>query len=145
VTLFMDASVIVAIIQREPGHEALIGRLEDDGGPFIVSPVARMESALSLARRMAEARGANTSATPEMVATARALVDQFIADIEAREMAVDAEAGALALDAAQTYGKIVSHPAALNMGDCLAYGCAKAAGVRIAYKGEDFGHTDIGW
>ena len=43
------------------------------------------------------------------------------------------------------YGKIMNHPAKLNMGDCFTYACARAYRTRIAYKGDDFSYTDLGW
>ena len=30
-----------------------------------------------------------------------------------------------------------------NMGDCFAYACARALGVPLLYKGDDFAQTDI--
>lgn len=48
---------------------------------------------------------------------------------------------ALALDAYTRYGR--GTPAALNMGDCFAYGCARAHGARLLYKGDDFARTDL--
>ena len=48
----------------------------------------------------------------------------------------------LATWAYKTYGR-GRHPAALNMGDCFAYACAKAAGARLLYKGGDFALTDL--
>ncbi len=35
------------------------------------------------------------------------------------------------------------HPAALNMGDCFAYACAKANNAKLLFKGDDFSKTDI--
>lgn len=55
--LFIDASVIVAILAEEEDAPSLIDRLEQDGGPYYVSPVVRMEATLSLTRRLAEAAG----------------------------------------------------------------------------------------
>jgi ribonuclease VapC len=140
--LFIDASVAVAIITRGNDADALMEQLERQGGPFYVSAVMRLEATLSIARRLA---GSDTLATPDMVATARRLVEQFIADLEAREVDVTGDIGAKALDAAQQFGKIVNHPARLNLGDCLTYACAAASKSRIAYKGDDFVHTDLGW
>ena len=31
----------------------------------------------------------------------------------------------------------------LNRADCLSYACAKAAGARLLFKGEDFAKTDV--
>jgi uncharacterized protein with PIN domain len=40
------------------------------------------------------------------------------------------------------YGK-GRHPAALNMGDCYAYACARANRAKLLFKGKDFTKTDI--
>lgn len=140
--LFIDASVAVAIITREDDAAALMERLDRQGGPFYVSAVMRLEATLSIARRLA---GRDNPATPDMVATARSLVEQFITDLEAREVPVSGEIGAKAVDAAQHFGKIVNHAARLNLGDCLSYACAAASQSKVAYKGDDFVHTDLGW
>ncbi|QEE47074.1 type II toxin-antitoxin system VapC family toxin [Rhizobium sp. WL3] len=140
--LFIDASVAVAIITREDDAFALMAQLEREGGPFYVSAIMRLKATLSVARRLA---GRDNPATAEMFARARSLVGQFIADLEAREIDVSGDVGAQALDAAQRFGKIVNHPARLNLGDCFSYACASASKSRIAYKGDDFVHTDLGW
>jgi ribonuclease VapC len=31
------------------------------------------------------------------------------------------------------------------MGDCFTYACARAYRTKIAYKGNDFTETDLGW
>lgn len=141
--LFVDASVVVAILAQEPDSAEQMDRLEQDGGPFFVSAIVRMEATLSLTRRLAEAMGKDTPATPEMFEKARRLVDQFAVDLAARETMISGDVGNKALDAAQRYGKIVNHPAKLNMGDCFAYACAKAYRLRLAYKGDDFTETDL--
>jgi ribonuclease VapC len=48
----------------------------------------------------------------------------------------------LAAEADADFGK-GRHPAALNMGDCFAYACAKANDAALMFKGEDFSKTDI--
>ena len=48
----------------------------------------------------------------------------------------------LAVDAYAHYGR-GRHPAALNMGDCYAYACAKANRAKLLFKGEDFIKADI--
>jgi uncharacterized protein with PIN domain len=40
------------------------------------------------------------------------------------------------------YGKGL-HPARLNFADCFAYALAKARGVPLLFKGDDFAWTDI--
>ena len=49
---------------------------------------------------------------------------------------------AAARDAFDRYGK-GRHKAALNFGDCLVYGFAKAEGLPLLFKGNDFAQTDI--
>jgi ribonuclease VapC len=140
--LFIDASVAVAIITTEHDGPALMDRLEREGGPFYVSAVMRLEATLSVARRLA---GKDNPTTPEMLATARSLVEQFIVDLEAREVPVSGDIGTKAVEAAQQFGKIINHAAKLNLGDCFSYACARAYRTKVAYKGDDFVHTDIGW
>lgn len=41
------------------------------------------------------------------------------------------------------FGKVSSHPAALNFGDCFAYALARATGEPLLFKGEDFIRTDV--
>ncbi|WP_457661933.1 type II toxin-antitoxin system VapC family toxin [Sinorhizobium medicae] len=143
--LFIDASVIVAVLAGEEDAPTLIDRLEQDGGPYYVSAVVRMEATLSLTRRLAEASGRDRPATSEMMEKARRLVEQFISDLDCKEAMISGDVGAKALDAAQQFGKIMNHPAKLNMGDCFTYACARAYRTRIAYKGDDFTYTDLGW
>ncbi len=53
------------------------------------------------------------------------------------------EIGRAALEAFERYGKGRDHPGQLNMGDCFAYACARALGVPVLYKGDDFARTDL--
>ena len=48
----------------------------------------------------------------------------------------------IAADAYAHFGK-GRHPAALNMGDCFAYACAKANKAKLLFNGNDFSKTDI--
>ena len=53
------------------------------------------------------------------------------------------EAYELAAAAFDRYGRGRGHPAQLNFGDCMAYAVAKAHGVPLLYKGDDFARTDV--
>jgi len=55
----------------------------------------------------------------------------------------DANAARFAVKAFADCGKGRGHPAQLNLADCLSYGCAKAQGVPLLYKGDDFARTDL--
>jgi ribonuclease VapC len=142
--MFIDASVIVAILKPEEDADDQMRRLDDAGGPFYVSPLVRMEASLSLARaKVEEASGKDKRPTPEMVKGAGAAVDELIRALAAEDIAISPEIGVAARETAVRYGKIVGHKAKLNLGDCFTYACAASIGQRIAYKGEDFIHTDM--
>ncbi|MBU1314851.1 MAG: type II toxin-antitoxin system VapC family toxin [Alphaproteobacteria bacterium] len=143
--LFIDASVIVAILADDEDRDQLLDRLAQEEGPFYVSSVVRMEASFALTRRRAEAVGRDKPATADMLQESRHVVDQFLVDLEAKEIMISGDVGSKALDAAQQFGKIVNHPAKLNMGDCFSYACARAYRTKVAYKGNDFSLTDIGW
>lgn len=139
--MFIDASAIVAILAREPGASALIDRIEQAGGPFTVSPLVRFEAAVSLARSRKRARVRRPDA--RTIRRARKLVDDFLDEIGANEVAITSDIGDRALDAAIRYGNAVGHPAGLNFGDSFAYACAKARRVKLLYTGDDFAKTDL--
>jgi len=140
--MFVDASVIVAIINRESGWEELARRLHDDAEP-ILSPLVRYEAVQAIARAAAERVTPNRRPTREIMMEALALVEDFIREIDAAELPVSSEIGTGAIEASMRYGKAVGHPANLNFGDCFAYACAKALDARLLYKGNDFARTDL--
>lgn len=137
--MFIDASVIVAILGREPGYEELEKRLADGQGPFFVSPLVKFEASVALARQKSVKR----KPTAGLMRQAWKAVDAFIEDIAAEEVAISQEIGRLALEANATYGKAIGHVADLNFGDCFAYACAKVLKISLLYKGYDFAHTDL--
>lgn len=139
--MFVDASVIVAILNQEAGWEELVKRLADITGECHVSPLVRFEAVMALARAAAGPTGRKP--TPEVVSQARDLVDGFIVEIAAQDMAISSEMGSIAIDAGMRYGKAVGHPADLNFGDCFAYACAKSLSAKLLYKGNDFSQTDL--
>lgn len=138
-TLFVDASVIVAIIAEEPGFEELEKGLEG-AAKIYVSPMVRLEAVAALTRIYG---GHNSARTPEIFDRARAVVDAFCEVVSAREIAIDSKIGSVALDAMATYGRLAGHAADLNLGDCLAYAAAKTYRLKLAYRGNDFALTDM--
>ncbi|WOS62878.1 type II toxin-antitoxin system VapC family toxin [Sinorhizobium fredii] len=141
--MFVDASALVAIINQGPGWKELAKRLSDVQNACFVSPLVRFEAASAVARAAATAGGASSRPTPDILAVARELVDSLVSELGAKEISISGPIGDKALDAAMTYGKAVGHPADLNFGDCFAYACAKACGVGLIYKGDDFARTDL--
>ncbi|MEF0939199.1 type II toxin-antitoxin system VapC family toxin [Rhizobium sp. BR 362] len=143
--MFIDASVIVAIINQEPGWQELTRRLSDIENACAVSPLVRFEAMLGIARAVVhKRRGPNAKLNPAILLEARKLVDDLIAEIGAREITITDTIGNGAMDAAAMYGKAIGHPADLNFGDWFAYACAKAHGSGLLYKGDDFAQTDLG-
>lgn len=136
--MFVDASVIVAILNEETGWEELADRLT---GAMRISPVAYYEASIAIARAAALIRGVRTTA--DDVADACRLIDNFLAEFGIEEMPISAALGRAAVDAAAHFGKAVGHAADLNMGDCFAYACAKSLGMPLLYKGNDFAKTDL--
>ncbi|KQY14048.1 type II toxin-antitoxin system VapC family toxin [Rhizobium sp. Root482] len=138
--MFLDASVIIAIIAREQGWEEIVKRLETSDGDFVISPVSRFEAVLGLARKYNPGGAAKSKTT---ILVARAAVDEFLSAVTASEIAISPEIGAAALEAAMIYGKAVGHRADLNFGDCFSYACAKTMKIALCYKGDDFALTDL--
>jgi len=130
-SLFVDASALVAMLLDEPEKMAITAAIDDDRD-ILWSPMSCWEavSALRSSGRLstAEARG--------RVEEAAGLLGFRLVPISDAELRI-------ALDAYLTYGKGSGHRASLNMGDCFAYACAKANGARLLYKGNDFIHTDL--
>ena len=129
--MFLDASAIVALIAREPGHEALSARLFA-AARRLTSGLALYEAALAVGRParipIVEAEG-----TVRAFLRAANIVIVSVGDDEARE----------ALSAFARFGKGRGHPARLNLGDCFAYACARTQGVPLLFVGDDFTRTDI--
>ena len=128
--MFLDASALVAIIAGESEGEALAATVRDDDAP-LWSAMSCWETISSLRRSYGWAIE-RARQDVEAVAKAANLALVAIGDHELQA----------ALDAYQHYGK-GRHPAALNMGDCFAYACAKANHAALLYKGNDFAQTDL--
>jgi ribonuclease VapC len=128
--MFLDASALTAILAPEEDGEALADRLAGVEH-CLVSALAIWETTVALAR-----------IRQSPIEVAKTLVDEFLAEIGAEILPIDTAIGAIALDAFARFGK-GRHPAALNMGDCFAYACAKAQGQPLLCKGDDFARTDI--
>ncbi len=129
-TLFVDASALVAIVAGEPGGDIYASRIRDDDDP-LWSAMTEWETVTALCR-----------SHRYQIDVARREVSDFAAARPFRRVTIGDLESALALDAYQTYGK-GRHPAGLNMGDCFAYACAKANDAHLLYKGDDFARTDL--
>jgi ribonuclease VapC len=128
--VFADASAIIAILNAEQDFAKLSAKLER-GGKVLVSPIARLEAVLGLAR-----------ALDSMPQDAEHAVSLFLQRLGIEEVSVTPEIGRVAVTAHVRFGK-GRHRAKLNFGDCFAYACAKVHKVPLLCKGDDFIHTDI--
>ncbi len=137
--MFVDASVIVAVMTREKGYEAYLGRLGVGSG-CLISPLTRLEAVLAIARIKA---GPGARPDGNLMRTASQEVNDFLGLIQAKNVDLTDDIGDGAVEAAATYGEMVGHKAKLNLGDCFAYACAKAQDVPLLYKGNDFALTDL--
>ena len=140
--MFLDASVVAAVLLQEEDGPAFLKAMEAARGTLRYSPIVRLEATLALVRKRVERRGKGP-ATAEDFAAATDLVDELLKELEAKEMHITGSMGAEAIRALSIYGKVVGHPAQLNMGDALSYACAKAFHVPLLYKGDDFSKTDV--
>lgn len=129
--VFVDASVIAAILLGEDDADALEDRVIDCA-QRLTSAIAVFEATLAVANRKAK----------PLVVAQTAVMD-YVIEFGLKFVDIDAEVGRLALEARARYGKGSGHPARLNLGDCFAYACAKAHNVPLLYKGDDFVHTDL--
>ena len=140
--MFIDASALVAVLKNEPESPGLMKAMEAARGKLRISPVVRLEATLALARTRRDARSAGP-ATAEDFQIASDLVNDLLDAIQAQEMMISSSMGRAAIEILATYGKLVGHPAQLNMGDALSYACAKSHHVPLLYKGSDFSQTDL--
>jgi ribonuclease VapC len=129
-TTFIDASVIVAILNKEDDVLIQAGRLGAADDP-VTSPIAVWEATVSVAKRRFEG-----------LALASKRVRDLLAAVDARIVAIGEPEISEAVEAYAKYGK-GRHDAALNMGDCFAYACARTNGATLLYKGDDFSRTDL--
>jgi ribonuclease VapC len=130
VTIFADASALVAIVARATDAMAFADCL--DGDP------RRLCSALSAW----EAVAGLTRSYTFPIAAARARVRLFLDAMDFSFVAIAEAEFEIASEAYARFGK-GRHAAALNMGDCFAYACARANGARLLFKGDGFARTDI--
>ena len=128
--MFLDASAMVAILVEESDAAFLTKRLEQSERPC-TSPIAVYEAVAGVTR-----------VRSVTIRAAEAILDRFFDAARVQIVPITAEIGRGALSAFERYGR-GRHPAALNMGDCFAYACARELDIPLLFKGDDFPLTDI--
>jgi len=125
--VILDSSAIVAIVLREPGLEALVGK------------VARAEALAVGAPTLAEA---GIVLTARLGKDARGLLQGLLREWDAATVAFGEEHWREAVTAYDRFGR-GRHAARLNFGDCMAYAVARLADEPLLCTGGDFAKTDL--
>lgn len=129
--MFVDTSVVVAILSGEDDAAQWASRLE--AAPVrVTSALVVLEAAMRLSTKLA--------IEPMEV---EATIAAFLREAEIAIAPIEGSDTRLAVQAFSNYGKGRGHPAQLNLADCLSYACAKARGIPLLYKGNDFSYTDL--
>lgn len=126
--MVVDSSAIIAIARREPEALVFSAALATTPGKLMAIPTY-LECAFVLA---------GFAPTKGMTFLKGIVSDTLITLVPFGPAELDA-----ALDARLRLSRGSGHPAKLNFGDCFAYALAKARGLPLLFKGDDFIHTDI--
>ena len=126
--MVVDTSALLAILFGEPEAKELLARLHN-AWPRLISAPTLVEAEIVTVAKLRDPG----------LARLRVLVSQANLDV----VPFNAAHQVIATNAFVQFGK-GRHPAGLNFGDCFGYALAKATGLPLLYKGNDFTHTDIG-
>lgn len=129
--MFVDTSVLVAILSEEEDAALWVERLER-ASVRMTSALVVLEAAMRLSTKLA--------IDPVEVEVS---IADFLKEAEIEITPIDGSDGRVAVRAFADYGKGRGHPAQLNLADCLSYACAKNRNVPLLYKGNDFSRTDL--
>ena len=129
--MFIDTSVIVAILSREPDATEFANKIE--AAECCTSALVILEAAMRLSTKL--------GIDPVEVGWR---IEALLDEAKITLVPMDARTASLAVKAFADYGKGRGHPAQLNLADCLSYACAKAHNLPLLYKGKDFSYTDLG-
>jgi ribonuclease VapC len=125
--LIVDSSVLVAILQAEPGYIRFLDAILAADQVAVPAP-NYLETCMVLAGRKSE--------------TALDRLDAYMRESNLSILPFTADHALIARDAFVRYGK-GRHKAGLNFGDCIAYAAAKLEAMPLLFKGGDFSLTDV--
>jgi ribonuclease VapC len=126
--IVVDASALLAILEGEPDAAKYAEALADADAP-LMSAATLIEAGIVMVNRHG----------PKAASKLHALVREAGIEVEN----VTPRHARIAVDAFTVYGKGRHHKAGLNYGDCFVYALAKATGLPLLFKGNDFSHTDL--
>ena len=125
--MVVDTSALMAILKVEPDASTLLSRLGNSGANRIATATL-LEAQMVVISQLGEA------GVPEL--------ELLMNRAQIQVVPFNADHMRWALQGWRRYRK-GRHRAALNMGDCISYGLAKAMNAPLLFKGEDFQHTDV--
>jgi ribonuclease VapC len=125
--VIIDSSLLLAIVFREDGWEALVDELAAADSVAAGTPTLAETGIVLHARLGASARG---------------LLERMLDEFGIQEIPFGEVHWREAVEAFARYGK-GRHPASLNFGDCMTYATARLAGEPLRYVGDDFAQTDV--
>ena len=129
--IFIDTSAFVAILAGEDDADHYLAAIKSAKERCTGAHV-RLECGINLARLI-----------KAELNRAEALFDRFLEMMSIAVVPITDDVSKSAVQAFSRFGKGRGHPAQLNFGDCLSYGCAAEHGAAILFKGRDFIHTDL--
>jgi ribonuclease VapC len=125
--IVVDTSALIAILDKEPDAALYAEAIAEADSPLI-SAATLLELHIVMRNRHGGRAGQ--------------LVDRLIQDAGFQIEHFTAQHLELAREAYARYGK-GRNSAGLNYGDCFSYALAKATGLPLLFKGEDFSKTDL--
>ena len=125
--LVVDTSALIGVLKAEPEAACLLDRLSPAGAKAI-STATLLEAQMVVCSQL----GDHGSAELDLLLHQAGIV----------AVPFDALQLHWALKGWRQFGK-GRHPAALNLGDCFAYGLAMTLELPLLFKGEDFSSTDV--
>lgn len=129
--MFIDTSVIVAILAREPEARDFADRIAE-AETRITSALVILEAAMRLSTML--------DLDPVLV---ESRIQMLLDEARISVVPITSSDAKRAVAAFARFGKGRGHPAQLNLCDCMSYACARAHRVPLLFKGSDFTHTDI--
>ena len=125
--IVVDSSALIAILDKEP-DAALYAEAIAEADTPLISAATLLELHIVMLNRHG--------------ARAAQIVDRLIQNAALQIEDFTAQHVALAREAYDRYGK-GRNAVGLNYGDCFSYALAKATGLPLLFKGQDFAKTDL--
>jgi ribonuclease VapC len=125
--IVVDTSAVIAILDKEP-DAALYANAIAEADPPLISAATLLEVNIVMLNRHGS--------------RAARMVERLMREAGFQVESFTAQHAELAHEAYTRYGK-GQQTAGLNYGDCFSYALAKATGLPLLFKGQDFSKTDL--